>query len=426
MSSLTSRRTACPRCDTPVAGDFKFCPACAYRLRPGEVPAPAPAEPLPRWPYLVLLTGAGLLVAGLLLAGFVLFRERPREPALLPPAVGEILTVRGHLLQQMVVLTSGVAFNWPDEEASEGELPLRVGQTSFMRTEVTRGMYAECLHDYEANPEKVSRLLHEIWRPAERDAAGYALALEYAETHVAIWRDAVERHLGLELGRPYRCPADLRAPVPASYGILLMVPPSWTYLNEFEELRWRMPEGTENLPVAEVSFHDAVAFAEWAGQELGEALRLPLETEWIRAGHGTHVDWRYPWGNLALVYACNNLNYWGPRDFPRLRPVDYPYSDADGSTDEGLWGMSGNAREWADNWDPRKIDNGTPDDFEDDFYQANYDREVEGVVATAPTMGGSFRYGIQDCTIGFGVREDKRARRDDLGFRLMRQVPGIR
>ena len=36
------RRTACPRCGASVGGDFKFCPACAYRLRPGAAPTPPP------------------------------------------------------------------------------------------------------------------------------------------------------------------------------------------------------------------------------------------------------------------------------------------------------------------------------------------------------------------------------------------------
>ncbi|MHC5012493.1 MAG: formylglycine-generating enzyme family protein, partial [Planctomycetota bacterium] len=181
-----------------------------------------------------------------------------------------------------------------------------------------------------------------------------------------------------------------------------------------------LPEGTENFPVTEISWHDAMGFAEWASKRIGEPLRLPLEEEWYRAGHGMGKDWkkyRYPWGEDALRYACNNLNFWGEIDVPRPQTVDYRYSQRDGTTPEGLWAMSGNAAEWAMNWIAEKRDNGTPDDPTDDFFVPQLDPEAR---ADAPTMGGSFLDGIGDCTVdSYSVRRlDKRTRRVNVGFRL--------
>jgi hypothetical protein len=114
------------------------------------------------------------------------------------------------------------------------------------------------------------------------------------------------------------------------------------------------------------------------------------------------------------------LNFWDARD-PRPNPVDWRYSDHWGNTDEDLWAMSGNVREWTH--PTRKVDDaGTPEDESDDLVAI----EIDTQRFDAPTLGGSFRLGIGDCTIDLANAryEDKRARRDDVGFRLwQRPVP---
>jgi serine/threonine-protein kinase len=57
------------------------------------------------------------------------------------------------------------------------------------------------------------------------------------------------------------------------------------------------PVGQELLPVSNVSYEDAVAFAEWRSKRDGATYRLPTEEEWEFAARNGDKDNLYPWGN---------------------------------------------------------------------------------------------------------------------------------
>lgn len=101
-------------------------------------------------------------------------------------------------------------------------------------------------------------------------------------------------------------------------------PPFWN------EPRYAHPE----QPAVGVSWHDAVAFADWASDACGVTLRLPTEAEREWAASGGVVDHVYPWGNQ-------------PRETPKGPLGDGP--PLLGSTPPnafGLFHMADGVHEW--------------------------------------------------------------------------------
>ena len=59
----------------------------------------------------------------------------------------------------------------------------------------------------------------------------------------------------------------------------------------------RPPAGEERIPVSNVSYEDAVAFAQWRSQRDHVTYRLPTEEEWEFAARNGAQDNLYPWGD---------------------------------------------------------------------------------------------------------------------------------
>ena len=104
---------------------------------------------------------------------------------------------------------------------------------------------------------------------------------------------------------------------------------------------WRWPsydlqEAPPNMPVVDVTFYDALAYAAWAGKQ------LPTEAQWARAAYGdrTASD-RYPWGSEWQAGACNSGT--GEDTYEFAAPTGSFEKDRAWS---GCYDMAGNVSEW--------------------------------------------------------------------------------
>jgi formylglycine-generating enzyme required for sulfatase activity len=112
----------------------------------------------------------------------------------------------------------------------------------------------------------------------------------------------------------------------------------------------QMPEAKAALPVVDVSWDDAVAYAKWAGK------RLPTEAEWERACRGLAVGAKYPWGDHAPTAKDARFNgVEGPGDVCKFPKNEF-----------GLCDMAGNAWEWCSDW------------YDKDYYERAPERNPQG------------------------------------------------
>ncbi len=155
--------------------------------------------------------------------------------------------------------------------------------------------------------------------------------------------------------------------------------------------------GRDDAPVVCVTWHDAAAYAAWAGG------RLPTELEWDIAARADQADVDYPWGADAPTATRANID----RLCDGTTPVhSYPA----GRNAWGLWDMCGNVWEWcADPWEERLLAR---------LSEGEADPQGRGDGSVRSLRGGSFDSLAPTGRCGFRAKEDAAECRIDLGFRL--------
>jgi formylglycine-generating enzyme required for sulfatase activity len=125
-----------------------------------------------------------------------------------------------------------------------------------------------------------------------------------------------------------------------------------------------IPQSTEYHPATNVSWHDALHYAQWVDR------RLPTESEWEKAARGTDAR-LYPWGNQISHYRLHYILPYTPDDLNNAELMlelskrqshlvanvdDYPT----GASPYGVLDMLGNVWEWTQDWYDKAYYNTAP------------------------------------------------------------------
>lgn len=117
---------------------------------------------------------------------------------------------------------------------------------------------------------------------------------------------------------------------------------------------------TDEVPVVNVTWNDAVAFCQWLGRREGRTYRLPTEAQWEYACRA-QTAMRYHNGDdpLALTEVANTLDAKGRTVFPHVQELTFvpgekaKFTIPVGSKQPnrfGLHDMHGNVWEWCADW----------------------------------------------------------------------------
>lgn len=169
---------------------------------------------------------------------------------------------------------------------------------------------------------------------------------------------------------------------------------------------------TDDHPIVGVTWHDAMAYAQWAGK------RLPTEAEWEKAARDGLIDMKYPWGNDEIDSAKAN---YGKLHSGAVPVGSYPPSNA-----FGLYDMAGNVAEWClDPWNSNFYANSpTENPFAGHKSRDETIIDYKSIRGLRVVRGGSW---AQNTSPSFWVsgrfKQDAMKKLMNVGFRCAKDAP---
>ena len=199
---------------------------------------------------------------------------------------------------------------------------------------------------------------------------------------------------------------------------------AWGYNGEkFEqkpEYTWRNAgfEQSDEHPVVNVSWNDAVAFCEWLSRKEGKTYRLPTEGQWEYACRaGTMMRYYSGDDSETLAQVGNVADATAKAKFPSWKTIEakdgYVFTAPVGQFRPnafGLYDMHGNAWQWCQDW------------YRGDYYAVSPTDDPKGPDSGSNRVlrGGGWFSIARLCRAAGRIHYEPGHRDDNLGFRVCR------